>query len=141
LVTIHQVGDMRNLVPLFQEKSFDVVLDKAAMDALVAAEGDVWNPDPNVIQDARAMCEQISRVLTDQGRYLQLSLAQPHFRKKYLLGLHPSSTSSQKNKALNAMTRHKEDYSDEFAWTLVYEPVQEERGCFHHYLYIMTKEK
>jgi hypothetical protein len=137
----NQVGDMRDLTPLFHEESFDVVLDKAAMDALLAAEGDVWNPNPDVVQDTRAMCHQISRILTCQGRYLQLSLTQPHFRKKYLLGLHPHSSTSQDIESFHVNTHQKENYSQEFGWTLTYEPVQPERGCFHHYLYIMTKEK
>ena len=66
--------------------SFDVVLDKAAMDALLVDEGSVWDPCDEARAAARETCEEVSRVLRPGGRYVQLSLAQPHFRRRYLLG-------------------------------------------------------
>jgi len=80
------VGDMTDLS--FPPSTFDVVIDKAAMDALMVNEGDVWNPDAEVVEKARSMCRGISEVLKEGGTHLHISFAQPHFRRKYLLGLH-----------------------------------------------------
>eukprot|EP00640_Fibrocapsa_japonica_P009572 CAMPEP_0113948818 /NCGR_PEP_ID=MMETSP1339-20121228/72183_1 /TAXON_ID=94617 /ORGANISM="Fibrocapsa japonica" /LENGTH=81 /DNA_ID=CAMNT_0000955999 /DNA_START=79 /DNA_END=320 /DNA_ORIENTATION=+ /assembly_acc=CAM_ASM_000762 len=42
-----EVMDMMDLT--FDEGSFDCVLDKAAMDALMCEEGDPWNPNSEVV--------------------------------------------------------------------------------------------
>ncbi|KAJ1393771.1 S-adenosyl-L-methionine-dependent methyltransferase [Ochromonadaceae sp. CCMP2298] len=47
-----QTMDMRMLD--FLDKSFDVVIDKAAMDALVVDEGDVWDPNTEYLMGYRA---------------------------------------------------------------------------------------
>jgi hemerythrin superfamily protein len=71
----------------FPENSFDIVIDKAAMDALVVDEGDVWNPKDEVISAVDDMCNCVSKVLKKtNGLFLQISFAQPHFRTKYLIG-------------------------------------------------------
>ncbi|KAF4042951.1 Methyltransferase domain [Phytophthora infestans] len=59
-------ADMTKLREIFTPESFDVVIDKAAMDALMCDEGDVWSPS--------------------EGTFVQISFAQPHFRKRFLLG-------------------------------------------------------
>ena len=46
-----------------EDGSIDVVLDKAAMDALMSNEGDVWHPDASVVRLVHDMCRHISRVL------------------------------------------------------------------------------
>ena len=38
-------ADMLNLTSTFKPASFDCVLDKGAMDALVTDEGDPWDPN------------------------------------------------------------------------------------------------
>ena len=78
------VADMTKLQLVFDQHMFDVVIDKAAMDALMCDEGDVWSPEPHVLEAGRRMCDGVSHVLTDKGRFLQVSFSQPHFRKKYL---------------------------------------------------------
>ena len=79
-------ADMTTLSNVFAPGSFDVVIDKAAMDALMCDEGDVWSPSKVVIKQAAAMCSGITSVLTPQGTFLQISFAQPHFRRRFLLG-------------------------------------------------------
>uniref|UniRef100_H3GHU4 Methyltransferase domain-containing protein n=1 Tax=Phytophthora ramorum TaxID=164328 RepID=H3GHU4_PHYRM len=79
-------ADMTKLREVFSAESFDVVIDKAAMDALMCDEGDVWSPTETVIEQAAAMCSGITSVLVPQGTFLQISFAQPHFRKRFLLG-------------------------------------------------------
>lgn len=89
---------------------FDIVLDKAAMDALIAVGGDVWDPPVQLLEQTYKVCEQVARVLyrstlqpsssfsaassissptkvprLRNGLYLQLSFGQPHFRQKHLL--------------------------------------------------------
>ena len=122
----------------FPNDSFDVVIDKAAMDALMTREGDVWNPDQLVIDQSRAMCQHISRILKSGGHHLHISFAQPHFRKKYLLGLHPTSDDD----AVVEKQQQDDAYSNEFGWSFCVETIagDENDGCFHHFLYIMTKQ-
>ena len=77
--------DMLDLAAL-PDGSFDAVVDKAAMDALMCDEGSVWDPDPRTREDARRMCHATSRVLRPGGVFVQISFAQPHFRRRYLAG-------------------------------------------------------
>jgi hypothetical protein len=130
--------DMTDMSEL-EDESFHVVLDKAAMDALLSAEGDVWHPDPNLVILAHRMCQHIARILVpQQGHHLHISFAQPHFRKKYLLGCHYYDCHPSERKIVEC-PQELEDFSHEYGWTFRYEAIQEERGCFHHFLYIMTK--
>lgn len=117
-----------------EDESFDVVIDKAAMDALMAQEGDVWDPNQKVIDQSRSMCSHVARILKKAGYHLHISFAQPHFRKKYLLGWHPKQEQLQQTD---------DSYSDEFEWSLRVETIggNSNSGCFHHFLYIMTKQK
>lgn len=128
--------DMTDMSELKTE-SFDVVIDKAAMDALMTREGDVWNPEQEVIDQSRSMCRHISRILKPEGgTHLHISFAQPHFRKKYLLGWHP------KTEGEDPLTDQPEEYSLEFGWTYRVETIagNEKDGCFHHFLYTMSKQ-
>lgn len=77
------VADMTNLAGL-GDGSFDVVIDKAAMDAIIADGGDTWDPPEHLLAVAERIMGETARVLAPGGAYLQLSFAQPHFRKKYL---------------------------------------------------------
>lgn len=132
-----RVMDMTDLSELGAE-TFDLVFDKAAMDTLLTNEGDVWCPLPSSVGAARAMCQHISRVLKPGGHFAQVSLVQPHFRSKYLLGQHcstrPLSTTA--------------NYSDEFRWTMRVEEAgarAPEDGnpsvsAFGYFLYVMTKD-
>mmetsp|Transcript_19856 Transcript_19856/g.27935 ORF Transcript_19856/g.27935 Transcript_19856/m.27935 type:complete len:299 (+) Transcript_19856:31-927(+) len=156
------VMDMTDMSAAFADESFDVVIDKAAMDALMTQEGDVWNPEQSVVDSCRTMCRHISRVLKLGGYHLHISFAQPHFRKKYLLGLHPpslgcssSSTNfweSVQDLKIDEQQQPKreesscsKEYSKEFLWDYEFETIggggngDSNNGCFHHFLYIMQK--
>ena len=124
------VMDMTDMSSL-DDASFDVVIDKAAMDALMTQEGDVWNPDPSVIAASGAMCQHVSRILRPGGHFLQISLNQSHFRKKYLLGWHNNDSVNQSD----------DSYSEEFGWTFKAEQAAKDTspGCFGHFFYAMTK--
>jgi hypothetical protein len=126
---ILQVMDMLDMKG-FADDSFDVVIDKAAMDALMTEEGDVWNPKESLIEKSRSMCRNIARIMKPGGHHLQISFQQPHFRKKYLLGWHGAPSNFTQ----------KEDASDEFGWSFRAESIQSGGGgCFHNFLYIMRK--
>jgi EEF1A lysine methyltransferase 4 len=124
---------------------YHVVIDKAAMDALMTKEVDVWNPNPDVVNASHQMCAQISRVLHPRGTMIQVSLAQPHFRVMYLLGQHYIQNFSTDH----TLDPRKGDrnYSSLYDWTVRSESAGRDPtatddnggGCFGHYLYIMTK--
>lgn len=66
-------------------RQFDVVIDKAAMDAVLAAKGDTWDPPESLLLEAHAICESVCSVLRPGGLFIQVSFSQPHFRKPYLM--------------------------------------------------------
>ena len=101
----------------FSNASFDVVIDKAAMDAIMTKERDVWNPNPTVIHQAYQMCYHISRILQPHGTFVQISLTQPHFRNKYLLHLHvndsiPSSTDEDSDAVITTTVQYSDSLVD-----------------------------
>ncbi|KAL7579377.1 hypothetical protein ACA910_014049 [Epithemia clementina (nom. ined.)] len=136
----------------------DLVIDKAAMDAILADEGDLWYPNIAPVRRARDMCQCISQVLSpDHGTFLQISLAQPHFRQKYLLGQWQLTGESKKD-GNNSNDNDSDDqeevvafpletigelpYSPQYQWTLHHEPAgrPQDIGSFGHFLYVMTKQ-
>nr|CAG8437682.1 5096_t:CDS:2 [Entrophospora candida] len=63
------VMDVRDLKMLKDDESFDVVIDKGTMDALMCDEGDVWNPKPEVIENVGKEVDQVVR-----RKYLERSV-------------------------------------------------------------------
>jgi hypothetical protein len=53
--------DVRDLKMLKDDESFDIVIDKGTMDALMCDEGDVWNPKPEVIENVSKEVDQVVR--------------------------------------------------------------------------------
>ncbi|KAF9158423.1 hypothetical protein DFQ26_007655 [Actinomortierella ambigua] len=74
--------DIRDLK--FGSDSFDVVIDKGTMDALMCDRGDVWNPDEELIKTVAMEVDEVVRVLKTGGRFLYITFGQPHFRKRHL---------------------------------------------------------
>ena len=60
----------------FQNESFDVVIDKGTLDALMSDQKE------EVIVECDKMFSEIDRVLKFNGRYICISLAQDHIAKK-----------------------------------------------------------
>jgi len=132
------VMDMTDM-SAFENDSFDVVIDKAAMDAILTDEGDVWNPNELPVNTCFQICKEISRIT--RGIFVQISLMQPHFRKKYLLGQHRTNTCNFENPTLE-----KQYYgltsNCPFRWDYHVEEVgadDQTSGCFNHFLYVMRK--
>lgn len=116
------------------ESKFDVVIDKAAMDALVVSEGDVWNPQESVIRSVDKMCFCVSAVLqSSNAKFLQISFNQPHFRTKYLMGYRADGRDCSNHGSHVG-------YCDRYNWTLSFESiVLEEEGVLETFLYVMTR--
>jgi SAM-dependent methyltransferase len=68
----------------FAAESFDVVLDKCSMDALLVDEGDPWFPRAECVAAVARYLDGVARVLAPGGKFLQVSFGQPHFRRGYL---------------------------------------------------------
>lgn len=146
-----RVVDMTDM-SAFGDASFDCVIDKAAMDALMVNEGDVWNPSNDVRRMTTKMCSHISRVLrassadddddSKRGYHLHISFAQPHFRKKYLLGTHGfdgEGDDAGSPPGDVSISNNGHEYSNKFGWDYKVEAIGGDSGCFHHFLYIMQK--
>ncbi|XP_070989046.1 EEF1A lysine methyltransferase 4 isoform X2 [Oncorhynchus clarkii lewisi] len=74
-MTWHQM-DARQLS--FTDASYDVVLEKGTLDAMLVEEKDPWK----VSSETACLIDQVSRVLKPGGRFLSVTFAQPHFRKR-----------------------------------------------------------
>ncbi|EGR31443.1 TB2 HVA22 family protein, putative [Ichthyophthirius multifiliis] len=55
---ISNVKDLKE----FENESFDVIFDKATMDALVTDEGSQWKPNPETVEDCKLMCQDFQDV-------------------------------------------------------------------------------
>ncbi|RXM99752.1 Endothelin-converting enzyme 2 [Acipenser ruthenus] len=62
----------------FAEGSFDVVLEKETLNAMMVEEKEPWRVSPETGETVR----QVSRVLKPGGRFISITFAQPHFRKQ-----------------------------------------------------------
>ncbi len=126
----------------FADGEFDVVLDKAAMDALMVDEGDVWYPNEKVVRAADAMCRGVRRVLKNGGGgvFMQISFAQAHFRTKYLMGLRADEddavTSGAAPPEVNPYQSHSGE-SERYQWRLSSQTISVEGGCLNSFLYTM----
>ena len=79
-----EVMDMMELS--YENEKFDFVIDKATMDVLMTSRKDPWNPSEELIaQSLKLLKGNILRVLKPNGKFIQISWEQPHFRKMYLL--------------------------------------------------------
>ncbi|CAM9252293.1 unnamed protein product [Choristocarpus tenellus] len=143
-----------------EDASVDAVIDKAAMDALMVDEGDVWHPEASVIELADRMCREVARVLRPGGVFLQISFAQPHFRKKYISGEHATCRAREcavqgvdiPSKSIieergfgcdcdnnSTAVRENSPVQSRYDWSLESFEVQREGGCFGHFVYVMKK--
>lgn len=74
-----KVMDITDLSTLSRE-SFDVVLEKGTLDALLVAEKDPWSLSPEAENLIDTILMQVSRLLKPGGRFVSVTFAQPHFR-------------------------------------------------------------
>ena len=69
----------------YEDASFDIVLDKGTMDAIMCEKGDVWNVSEELAAKIDTMLTEVSRVLKPGGKYICIAFGQPHFRKPLML--------------------------------------------------------
>jgi ubiquinone/menaquinone biosynthesis C-methylase UbiE len=97
----------------YEDETFDIVLDKGTMDAIMCEKGDVWNVSEDLAAKIDAMLTGVSRILKPGGKYIYITFGQPHFRKPLML-------------------------KDKYGWTFQQETIGD---CFHYFIYVLTKSK
>ncbi|KAI4888938.1 hypothetical protein NFI96_025077, partial [Prochilodus magdalenae] len=118
--------DIRRLA--FPDASFDVVMEKGTLDAMLVDEKDPWNISDSsaqllhkVLSEPKGYMStyvliavyQISRVLKPGGRFVSVTFAQPHFRKRLYA-------------------------RKEYGWSINHYHFG---NSFHYFLYVLTKGK
>ncbi|XP_029970027.1 EEF1A lysine methyltransferase 4 [Salarias fasciatus] len=78
-MTWHQM-DVRRLC--FPDASFDVVLEKATLDAIMVDEKTPWEVSPQTGRFMHQALTEVSRCLKPGGRFVSVTFAQPFFRKR-----------------------------------------------------------
>jgi len=95
----------------FESNSFDVVIEKGTIDALMCDQVSAWEVPDDIANSVDKMCSEIYRVLKPNGIFISITFAQPHFRKKLI----------QKEK---------------FQWDLTMDTIGD---FFHYFVYVLTK--
>ncbi|EGT51117.1 hypothetical protein CAEBREN_01789 [Caenorhabditis brenneri] len=68
-----------------ESSSFDVVLEKATIEAILVTEKSAWEPSDSALQNLENIFSSICRVLKPNGIFISVSFTQPHFRVPALL--------------------------------------------------------
>lgn len=95
----------------FADCTFDVVIEKATIDAMLVDEKDPWSVSEGGRTLVHTVLREVSRVLRPSGRFISMTFAQPHFRGPLYV-----------NEALN--------------WSL---EVFNFGTSFHYFYYLLTK--
>ncbi|XP_063049025.1 EEF1A lysine methyltransferase 4 [Engraulis encrasicolus] len=66
----------------FGDGAFDVVLEKGTLDAMLVEEKDPWRVSEETARLMHEVLTEVSRVLKPGGRFVSVTFAQPHFRKR-----------------------------------------------------------
>ncbi|RVD89609.1 uncharacterized protein DFL_000610 [Arthrobotrys flagrans] len=102
-----KVADVRETG--FPDDSFDVVIDKGTLDAMLS--GSLWSPPDHVRERTTAYINEVLRILKPTGKFLYITYRQPHFIRPIV-------------------TRD--------AWTLNIETLKEGEGVFEYFAYVLT---
>ncbi|EDO44209.1 predicted protein [Nematostella vectensis] len=68
----------------FPPNSFDVVIEKATLDALLVAEKDPWNPSVEALKTMECVLSKVSEILEPAGHFMSMTFSQPNFRLPFL---------------------------------------------------------
>ena len=66
----------------FGDECFDVVIEKATIDALLSEEKSVWDVSQNGIRIVSTILNEVNRVLVDSGQFISISFFGPHLRHR-----------------------------------------------------------
>ncbi|ODN06253.1 Endothelin-converting enzyme 2 [Orchesella cincta] len=76
-----KVMDMLDLQ--FPTGTFDVVIEKATLDCLFVNEKSPWETSEPVAEAMDQVLGGVARVLKPTGKFISITFAQPHFRRKF----------------------------------------------------------
>ncbi|CAG2245881.1 EEF1AKMT4 [Mytilus edulis] len=76
-----EVMDILNMT--YEPETFDVVLEKGTLDALMVHEKDPWNISEETEKTIENVLTQVRTVLKADGKFISVTFAQPHFRKPH----------------------------------------------------------
>jgi EEF1A lysine methyltransferase 4 len=72
---------LRQIQILFQDNSFDTVIEKATLDALLVNEKSAWTISDEGSAKIASCLSEVSRVLKNEaGRFLSFTFSPPHLR-------------------------------------------------------------
>ena len=95
----------------YKDESFDVVLEKGTLDALLVNEKDPWRMSQQSLDNMSHILASVARILTSGGRFISITFAQPRARIP-IYG------------------------RDEYDWDVRYQTFGD---TFHFFIYTMTK--
>ena len=64
----------------YNDQSFEIVLEKGTLDALLVNEMDPWCISEKSLDNMHQILTSVSRILTPGGRFISITFAQPHHR-------------------------------------------------------------
>ncbi|KJE92855.1 endothelin converting enzyme 2 [Capsaspora owczarzaki ATCC 30864] len=102
---------MDMLAMTFENAEFDVVIEKGTIDALLVDQRDPWRPSRQLWKQMQQLLFHVHRVLTDCGKFVSITFAQPHFRRPLI-------------------------HRKRFGWDFNYLTFGDD---FHYYIYVMNK--
>lgn len=65
----------------FEPGSFDVVLEKGTLDALMVHEKDPWDISVETLEKIDTILNQVKTILKPGGKFISITFSQPHFRR------------------------------------------------------------
>ncbi|KAG9493835.1 hypothetical protein GDO78_001617 [Eleutherodactylus coqui] len=75
------VMDARHLQ--LPDGTFDLVIEKGTLDAMMVDEKDPWRPSQDTITLVDEVLSEVSRVLAPSGRFVSITFSPPHFRARH----------------------------------------------------------
>jgi hypothetical protein len=69
----------------FEDGTFDIVIDKGTLDAVLTEQESVWEVEDHLAEIIDKMLSENSRTLKLNGVFIYITFGQPHFRKNLLV--------------------------------------------------------
>jgi EEF1A lysine methyltransferase 4 len=78
------VCDIFKMDEMFPSDHFDCAIDKGTLDALLTKKHDPWDPSQDILDEIRLYMIQVAKSLKPGGKFIHITFAQPHFRRRFL---------------------------------------------------------